>query len=286
MKKIYRILLFIPLLLLPFIAYGYDGCYINPDEYSLYIARGNVRWYDFTLINETEFTIESPRVEVRYPAGVRLLRSPRWKGKSGLNPRKYATKDPAHRRVYFDLPEILPHSSKDMWVAFVATKTRTHHFSAQLLVRSGNGDWVEWTPPEETTAIIDTSVSIPETVIVKETVSVSTVDTVERKTPLKNYFIMPTDGRLQMILIVLLFLLMWLTLLLIHFDIKKIAKTAGEPSFKEEEASVETVAEVPRKEVQEEAAPEDEAEETEREPDDETNELESFYKKLEELSGD
>jgi len=97
-----------------------NRCYIAPTEVSKEIIRNNVWWYEFSLINESDFSIKSPRIEVRYSRDMHPLQSMSWKGKSGLKPWEWATRDEVNRKVYFDLPEILPHWRTKLWVAFVA----------------------------------------------------------------------------------------------------------------------------------------------------------------------
>ena len=225
-------------------------CYINPSETSKRIIYGNVWWFDFTVVNNSDYTIENPRIEVQYSSGVRLLHSNRWKGKSGLNPRKYATKDQANRRVYFDIPKIEPHSETEMWVAFVSKKTETHYFSARMLVKSEDGSWVEWSPPQPTT--IDTiksdtvgQLAVPEDTAEIETTAIKSISESDnsiddskseniRDSQYELKFRDTLTGKLGVITILFIFILLmliWIESIFIYIRLGKIKKALKSDIF-------------------------------------------------------
>jgi len=159
----------LPLMILISITLSQDAkplCYIEPDSLVKNVLRGNVWWYELSLINNSDSTFRDVRVEITYDRNSRLLRSPRWRGRSGLRPRQYAKKFPETRKVIFDFPEVKPYTKTKIWVALVSTQTGPHKVYAKLLKKSPEGEWVEWKPivPLETTVAAVESV---ETTIAK-----------------------------------------------------------------------------------------------------------------------
>jgi len=232
----------------------YGECVIKPDKRSEKIVRGNVWWYEFTVINESDNTIERPRIEVGYSSGVRLLRNERWKGKSGLNPREFAFKDQPNRKVYFSVPQIAPHSRTDMWVAFVGLENATHQFSADILIKSPEETWVKWVPPAQVVETIDTqTIPAETTVVVETTVAVDSIkltdaqiDSVLSSMPLINKFPPAVLWGLIILSILILFLLLLVLFIsvLVFFRFKKML-TNIEP------AHIQSIDE--REEIQDEA---------------------------------
>jgi len=112
---------------------SHNALYIVQPEMTKWIYYGNVWWFEFQVINDGNSTLLNQRIEVTYPKTARLLRDKKWKGKAGIYPREYATKDNVNRKVYFDFPEIAPSEQIDVWIAFVATRTANHHFIAEII---------------------------------------------------------------------------------------------------------------------------------------------------------
>jgi hypothetical protein len=209
-----------------------NRCYIVPAEVSKKLIRNNVWWYEFSLINESDFTIKSPRIEVRYSRYMHPLQSISWKGKIGFKPQEYATKDESNRRVYFDLPEIFPRWKTKMWVAFMAEKTGTHYFSSRILAKSPEGSWVEWAPPKIPHAV--TEVSVPNETTIVEPVSVidptNNSDTTESVWSTSEIFsslnlywnkcFKIIKENYPSLIIVFLLLLIFITLILIYSQLK------------------------------------------------------------------
>jgi len=151
----------LPVMILISITLSQDAkplCYVEPDSLVKNVLRGNVWWYELSLINNSDSTFNDVRVEITYDRNSRLLRSPRWRGRSGLRPRQYAKKFPATRKVVFDFPEVKPYTKTKIWVALVSTQTGPHKVYAKLLKKSPGGEWVEWkpiVPPETTVAAVE-----------------------------------------------------------------------------------------------------------------------------------
>lgn len=141
------------------------------DDIEMY--RTDVRWYEFELMNTLEIPLESVRIEVRYPDGVRPLRDEEWKGKTGISHAIYAEKDTDRQRIIVELPIIAANSSEEMWFAFVGKRYGVYNFSTQTYLSDDQGEWrpsAEVIPDimEEYRAAQAPPETIVETVVVKK----------------------------------------------------------------------------------------------------------------------
>jgi len=114
----------------------------NIDNIRFY-NRGDVRWYEFSLINSLDTTFESIQIEVNYGKEIRLLKDNSWRGRKGISHREYATEYASERKITFNLPPIEPNEREEFWIAFVSLKKGTYSFNSRINLQNDSGEWMD-----------------------------------------------------------------------------------------------------------------------------------------------
>ena len=104
------------------------------------IPRRDVEWLEFKIVNGSDFTLDTLRVEVGYEQGVRPLESVRWKGRASFSHAKGMIKNRGKRLLIFDLSNIGPRETIDMWAGFVGEKNGEYDFSINLYLLDESGN--------------------------------------------------------------------------------------------------------------------------------------------------
>lgn len=120
-----------------------SGLSVVCENRSMKILRRNVDWFEFDVVNNSAFSFDSLRVEIRYETGVRPLESTRWKGRTSFSHPKGMQKIPGKRIVRFDLPSIEAGETVRMWIGFVGEKSGEYTFSVSLFLLDGSGNWTD-----------------------------------------------------------------------------------------------------------------------------------------------
>lgn len=113
------------------------------DNDSIYFPnRGDVRWFEFELYNSVDSQFSPLKIEIIYPEGIRPLNNRTWRGKPGLYPREFASKQENENKIVFNLANIQANGREKFSAAFVSLKRGKHFFETRVFVQDTEGIWV------------------------------------------------------------------------------------------------------------------------------------------------